>query len=110
MYTDKQIDRCAQMTGSFGKELDRLFQASGIGKSATHHLASASISKKHKADIAKFVREYKKDKLLAFIPGRIHKGFENFTYRQSIKDPQKMGRTMRSLAEQMDDWRSLSIG
>ena len=104
IYNNEKMEVSTKMAGLLGNDVDRLF-VTGTGRTLwpTVSLPSSSILKKRmKADIAKFVVEYKKDHLFRYIPGRAHQGFEKFTYQQKIKTPKKMGKMMRSLARDMD--------
>ncbi|XP_078141846.1 uncharacterized protein LOC144539769 [Centroberyx gerrardi] len=105
MYTDRQIQRCAETSGAFGKDLDRIFAVAGVGNSVSPQFSSGSAHKRIQADVAQFVSEYGKDGLFAFLPGRSHQGFDEFTYPRNIRDPQRMGELMKSFAKDMDLWR-----
>ena len=34
-YTDTQIDRCAEMSGAFGKEMGRILTSAGVAQAGT---------------------------------------------------------------------------
>ena len=105
-YTEKQIARCAQLSGTFGREMDRLFTEAGLGHFVTPNVHARSHNR-YAEDIATFVAEFQKDGLLEYIPGRHHKGFKNFEHKQTIRDPQRLAHHLMRLAENMDDRRDL---
>ena len=101
-YTDEQVARCAELSGSFGKEVDRLFSEAGLGNFCSPDHAS-SHSKRYREDVATFVKEFHRDGLFEYLPGRYHKGFKKFKYSRQIREPQTMAHLMMRLAEDMDD-------
>ncbi|CAH1242413.1 Hypp6676 [Branchiostoma lanceolatum] len=105
-YTDKQVQRVSEMSGSFGRLLDRLFPQAGPG-SMTYG-STFSHDGRYAADIAKFVKEFKGDGLFEYLPGRSHGGFDNFHYKTGIQNVEKMGAKIRKLAQDMDLWARLS--
>ena len=90
------------MSGPFGKDFDKLLLTSGIGHFSAAQ--SSHTSAKQKADIAAFVEDCEEEALFSFIPGRHHKGFDSFTYPQAIRNPEKMGQTIKRLAFEIDLW------
>ena len=105
-YTPKQVERCAQLGGAFGKEIDRLFTNSGIGDFMTRDTKVHKIP--YEEDVQHFVREFQDDALLDYLPGREHKGFENFLYSTKILSPQTLGRKLHALSKTLDKWRRIT--
>ncbi|XP_038047575.1 uncharacterized protein LOC119721568 [Patiria miniata] len=105
-YTPKQVQRCAQMSGAFGKQIDRLITDGGLGDlvqgngSKTRHA--------NKKDVLDFVKEFQKDLLFVYHPGRYHRGFEEYAYSTGIKSPDLLGRKLRKTAEVMDMWKNIT--
>ncbi|XP_035687479.1 uncharacterized protein LOC118423433 [Branchiostoma floridae] len=106
-YTDTQVQRCAEMSGPFGRELDRVFTAAGLGSYITH-ASTFSHDGRYQADIDRFVSDFKGDGLFAYLPGRQHTGFEDYTYNSRIRQPEKMGGKLRQLAKEMDLWADIA--
>ncbi|XP_026196227.1 uncharacterized protein LOC113148669 isoform X1 [Anabas testudineus] len=109
-FTRQQVEHSAQLAGPQAKDLDRLFFIGGNPVNLSWYLSRlTSLSCKRKEDVSRFVEEFKKDELFRFKPGRKHEGFNKFTYQQRIKKPKRMGRTMRSLAEELDRQRDMIL-
>lgn len=102
-FTKQQVEHSAQLAGPQAKDLDRLFFIGGNPVNLSWYVSRlTSSSCRRKEDVSRFVDEFKKDELFRFKPGRKHEGFSKFTYQQRVKKPKRMGRTMRSLAEELD--------
>lgn len=111
-FTSQQVEQSAHLAGDQAKHLDRLFFTGGNPlnlSSCLHRLtntssssSSSSSSCKRTADVSRFVDEFKKDELFSFKPGRKHPGFEKFIFPQRVRNPRKMGRSVRSLSEELD--------
>ena len=102
-YTAKHINRCAQMSGPFGKEMERLMKASELGHYSSNTRPS-SLSKRVVEDVATFVEEFEKDGLFDHCPGRSHHGFEKFIYKKNIEEPIEMGKQLQRYAVDIDNW------
>ncbi|KAK5917352.1 hypothetical protein CgunFtcFv8_012249 [Champsocephalus gunnari] len=105
-FTSQQVEQSAQLAGDQANHLDRLFFTGGNPlnlSSCLHRLTNSSSSScKRAADVSRFVDEFKKDELFSFKPGRKHAGFEKFIYPRRVRNPKKMGRSVRSLSEELD--------
>ena len=101
-YTAKQINRCAQMSGPFGKEMERIMTSSQLGHYSTNPRHS-SLSRRVVEDVATFVAEFTNDGLFDCRPGRSHHGFEDFAYEAKIEEPIKMGGKMKTSVD-IDSW------
>ena len=89
-YTDTQIERCAQMFGAFGKEMQRILNSSGLGQAAAPITTSQAFRRRMKADIGQFVKSYRHDELFSYVPGRFHEGYHDFSYTNQIRQPEQM--------------------
>lgn len=107
-YTNKQVDRCAQMGGAFGKKVDEIFTASGLGSFETF---SKMKRPSHSQDILLFTKEYLPDALFDYIPIRHHTGFQHFCLKSvsCIKKPGDMGKKLEDLSRQVDLWREITL-
>ncbi|KAL7381000.1 hypothetical protein ABVT39_026866 [Epinephelus coioides] len=103
-YTDQETQRCAEMGEAFGKELDRVLTNAGVASLEQSWSIRDRSKKRQIADIRKFVREFNSDGLFDKVLGRFHDGLEKFSYSTKIKNPKRMGRKMRELALEIDDW------
>ncbi|XP_063764454.1 uncharacterized protein LOC134881215 isoform X2 [Eleginops maclovinus] len=103
-FTSQQVEQSSQLAGAEAKHLDRLFFTGGnpLNLSSCLHRLTTSSSCKRTAEVSRFVEEFKKDELFSFKPGRKHPGFEKFIYPQRVRNPKKMGRSVRSLSEELD--------
>ena len=84
----KQVQRCAQMSGAFGKEVDGLLTEGGLGDPV--HRESSAKKQVYGKDVD-FLREFWKDALCEYQPGRQHKCFENYRWSTDIKSPDVLG-------------------
>ena len=106
--THKQILRCAQMSGAFGRQLDRIVTTSCLGDMLTSVYTAPE--KPYVRDIPLVVEEYGRRKLCAYKPQRTpHRGFVGLTNSGKIYKPISMGKKIRDLAQRMDDWRRLAL-
>lgn len=102
-FTKQQVGQSAQLAGAQAKHLDRLFFTGGNPLNLSTYLSRlTSSSGSWSEDVSRFVEEFKRDELFGFRPGRKHQGFNKFSYQQKVKDPTRMGRSMRSLSEELD--------
>ncbi|XP_069008879.1 uncharacterized protein [Embiotoca jacksoni] len=102
-FTKQQVEHSAQLTGPQAKDLDRLFFTGGVPLNLSTQLSRLTApSCGRKDDVSRFVDEFRKDELFRFKPGRKHAGFNGFSYQQRVRRPKRMGRAMRSLAEELD--------
>ncbi|XP_044023799.1 uncharacterized protein LOC122862399 isoform X5 [Siniperca chuatsi] len=102
-FTRQQVEQSAQLAGAQARHLDRLFFTGGNPLNLSAYLSRlTSSSCRRTEDVSRFVEEFKKDELFAFKPGRKHQGFNEFSYQHRVKTPQRMGRTLRSLSEELD--------
>ena len=106
-YTTAQINRCAQMSGPFGKQVDRLIVDAGL---MTETIASGTRSPKadpYRSDLHLLVEKYAGGGLFRFVPGRSHRSFPHARHACQIVNPQKLGVHLRTLAEERDFWEDL---
>ena len=82
-YTEKEVQRCAEMGGAFGKDLDRLLTSAGVVTFDDSFSRSDSQKRRQIEDIKEFVRDYRSDNLFGNVPGRFHEGLSNFKYERS---------------------------
>nr|XP_033499074.1 uncharacterized protein LOC117267333 isoform X1 [Epinephelus lanceolatus] len=102
-FTRQQVEQSAQLAGAQAKHLDRLFFTGGNPLNLSTYLSRlTSSSCRRTDDVSKFVDEFKKDELFAFKAGRKHQGFNKFSYQQRVRSPKRMGRSIRSLCEELD--------
>ncbi|XP_070697913.1 uncharacterized protein [Pempheris klunzingeri] len=102
-FTKQQVEQSAHLAGDQAKHLDRLFFTGGSRPNLSSHLSRLTAPAGGRTeDVSHFVEEFRKDELFSFRPGRKHRGFEGFSYQQRVKNPQRLGRTIRSLCEQLD--------
>ena len=107
-YTEKQILRCTQMSGTFGRQLDRVFTKSGLGAMETRR--DKVREKAFQKDLSLFVEECGRRNLCCYKPGRrAHKGFADIGVDAHITNPIAMGQKMVYLSTRMDNWRRLRI-
>ena len=99
-YTDREIGRCAQMSGPFGKQLDNMFTSAGIVDMRSHPTKKRSNA--YLADIKRFVQEYQAEALCDYIPGRNHDGFEEYQQTNRIKSPTALGRNLFAKSQHLD--------
>ena len=104
-YTPKQVQCCAQMSGAFGKQIDRLITKGGLGDLVQG--TSSSRPDTNLKDIADFANEFRKDALFTYHPGRYHRGFEEYVHTASIKSPDLLGRKLQQNAQVMDLWKKI---
>ena len=100
-YTEKTVQRCAEMGGAFGKKLNTIMTGSGLADFTTNSQRGNS----HKKSLGWhqwICKEYKKDRLFMRIPGRFHHGLRSFRMETPLKDPEKLGRKMMDLAKEID--------
>lgn len=101
-YSDKQVERCAYMTGNVAQELDRVF-SNRFGE--VDVLEYGRGKDKIKENVASFVEEYEEDKLFNTVPGRAHAHFPNFRAKnihQKIKKPHKLKERLFLYSRKMD--------
>ena len=105
-YTDKEIQRCAQMSGAYGKSVDSIFAEAGL---LDKEADSVSHKPHFKKDIAKFVSEYQQDALVDYLPttDRIHRGFKNYERTVGLPRPRDMALKILQLSQDLDLWREL---
>ncbi|XP_023286175.1 uncharacterized protein LOC111672837 isoform X1 [Seriola lalandi dorsalis] len=109
-FTKQQVEHSAQLAGPQAKDLDRLFFTGGNPLNLCSYLSRVtSRSCSRSEDVSRFVEEFKKDELFGFKPGRKHQGFNQFTYRQRLRKPERLGRTLRSLSEDLDRRRDVIL-
>ena len=106
--TPKQVLRCAQMSGPYGRQLDAIFTQSGLGDMDVRDCRQRIPA--YKADVARFLQEYQNDNLCSYQPGRMHRGMRDFNYPRKLrKSPLKLGIHLKQLARNMDNFRALAI-
>ena len=103
-YTEKEVQRCAEMGGSFGKDIDKILNHAGVLSFTESSSSRAGFKKRQQEDIMAFVNQFNADKLFSFVPNRSHVGLEAFQYINKIKQPLKLGKKLRVLSEVLDDW------
>jgi hypothetical protein len=103
-YTDKQTERCSKITGSFGKDLDRVFNQVMFGLDREHTTRKKTST--YFRDINKFVTMYKADAPFSYCPPREHSAFSQFTdITSKIKHPGKLGQRLFAIGEEFDFWK-----
>ncbi|KAK2826840.1 hypothetical protein Q5P01_021054 [Channa striata] len=109
-FTKQQVEHSAQLAGPQAKDLDRLFFIGGNPANLSWYVSRlTSSSCRRKDDVSRFVEEFRKDELFRFKPGRKHDGFNKFSYQQRVRRPKRMGRTLKSLAKELDRRRDMVI-
>ena len=101
-YTEAHVDRCAHMCGAFGKQMDRLFAMAGLGS-----LDIRPPGKKpdwYMKDLLSFTEVYGADHLFAYMPGRKHSRFENYTRCNRITAPMALGEKLQNFSKDIDFW------
>ncbi|XP_070834904.1 uncharacterized protein [Chaetodon trifascialis] len=102
-FTKQQVEQSAQLAGAQAKHLDRLFFTGGNPLNLSAYLSRlTSSSCTRTEDVSRFVEEFKKDELFRFRPGRKHQGFDRFSYQQRVRQPERMGSSMRGLCAELD--------
>ena len=99
-YTPLQVNRCAQMSGPYGKQLDQMFHDVGIADMQAK--AARTKGNAYMSDVQRFVEEYQSDALFDYLPGRKHHGFEDYEPKKLIKDPVGLGRKLKEMSHRMD--------
>ena len=105
-YTDEQVLRCAKMSGAFGKQIGRLFSATG--------LADVDLIGRHKPrsgryqdDIANIVKEYRQDALHDYAPPRKHQSFKYFHTSSKVLNQRALGRKLNEECKKIDLWKRI---
>ena len=106
-YSDNEIMRCAQMSGSFGKHVDNIFAEAGLLKESAS--TRCHRHRPYHMDIAKFVDEYRQHGLGDYCPPRHHRGFSGYEYMSGLKNPRAMALKMSKLSEDLDLWRDYPL-
>ena len=92
-YTPKQILRCAQISGAFGRQLDRIFTRSGLGSMDTKR--DKVRDKAFQRDLPLFVEVYTGGHLCRYTQARRpHKGFTAIEVDPHITNSIGMGQKM----------------
>ena len=85
-YTDKQIKRCSQLGGEFGREFLRLLSENiALG----HEASGQKPNNVYKQDITLAIKELHNDALFDYVPPRHYRAFATFTRTNRITAPQK---------------------
>ena len=93
----KQVLGCTQLSGAFGRQLDKVSTQSGLGDMVTRNCRQQIPA--YKADIARFVKEYVGNDLCWYKSDRVNKGFRGFrSARKMNKSPVKLGCHLRQLS------------
>ncbi|XP_029982884.1 uncharacterized protein LOC115413890 isoform X2 [Sphaeramia orbicularis] len=101
-FRPAQVDQSAQLAGPQAQHLDRFFSSSR-SPTLTRYLTRLKTSTcRWREDVDRFVSEFRADHLFSFRPGRGHQGFNRFTYDSRVQTPDKMGRTMWTLSQDLD--------
>ena len=102
-FTRQQVEQSAHLAGAQARHLDRLFFTGGNPLNLSSYLSRVTSSScRRTEDVSRFVQEFKTDELFRFKPGRKHSGFSSFRYQQRVREPERMGRCMRRLREELD--------
>ncbi len=105
-YTEDHINRCAKMGGTFGKNVDRLFDAAICDMTETYSKTSSS---RYASDLETFVENAQKEALFDYCPPRKQTGMNCFIDRSHrIKKPEKLGAKLREIFEDHQFWRERS--
>lgn len=102
-YTDKNILRCARISGPFGRTLYKLFTQAGLVDMAA--LDARKASPQYSRDIQRFIQDYQEFALYDYLPGRQHDSFPEFVHSTAITAPWKLEKKLRKLCHRMDQWR-----
>lgn len=92
------------MGGAFGKDLDNVLTSVGVVSFGDTWSRRSNVKKRQREDVGRFAKEYRSDRLFTCVPGRYHRGLNNLKYNTNIRNPKKMGKKMRQLAQDMDKW------
>ena len=82
IYTERQVQRCAEMSGAYGKDVSRILAAT-----TQHHENRPGQTKKATVlagDVLKFTKIYGGDGLLSYVPGRSHRGMDEVEQGRGI--------------------------
>ena len=102
-FTPQQVEQSAHLAGSQARHLDRIFFTGENPLTLSSYLSRVTSSSCGRTeDVSRFFQEFKTDELFRFKPGRKHSGFNGFRYQQRVREPERMGRCMRRLREEMD--------
>ena len=109
--TPKQVLCCAQLSGAFGRQLDKVFTKSGLGEMDTRDCRQRMIRiPAYKADLGRFVKEFAADDLCGYKPGRRNKVFRGFSKdRKFSRSAVKLGSHLKHLSKTLDDFRALAL-
>lgn len=100
MYSDDQVDRCAQLGGEFAKHLQEMF----LRNVAASKCPNASRSKHVCPDVQRFLDEYTDDRLWDYKPGRRHDGFKDVRVQFGISNTAKFASTVARLSNTLSVW------
>lgn len=101
-YTDKNVERCSQVVGEFGKQFSRLVsEAVGAGVMSNYKKDTP----RYKRDIEVFVEQFSPCAFFDVRPGRAHPTFKEFVAEQTLKDPEKFGAKLLEHSHTLDIWR-----
>ena len=87
------------MVGALGKKVSKVYETN-VASTYVNHRSGADPN--YRDDIHKFVEEYKKDKLCHVIPGRYHRGFENFVFDCVLDNPTNLIKRLGKYSCKMD--------
>ena len=103
VYTTTQLQRCAQMSGSFGKEVDRLFATAGFNTFQVESANRPKKCKKMEADLLTYVETYTQDNLFKYTEGRKMRCRNlKVDCKVELKTPYKLGLHLKKLNTNMD--------
>ena len=92
------------MVGALGKKINKVYE-SNVSSTYVNHRSGSDAN--YTQEVHKFVEEYEKDKLCHVIPGRFHRGFENFVFDPSVENPSNLLKRLRKYADKMDRQRRI---
>ena len=98
--TEKHVQRCAKMSGPFGRYLDIMFTDAEIVSMKTPTRKQADDV--YKQEVALFVNENEGSGLFEYLPFRQHKGFEGFDNQDVLRNPKNLGKKLKALSVRMD--------
>ena len=98
-YIERQVNRCAQMSGAFGKTLDKVMTMSGLGQLARRHDEPTCLHVQE--DLPRFLQEYRPHNLCGYIPNRQHQGFQ---YDRHVPGADMLGYKQNTLSSRLDRW------
>ena len=105
-YTDKQIKRCSQLGGAFGKEVDKIFQKSITEQQATG-VGPKQANKTSNEDLEEFFDLYGPEGLFRYQPDRNPRHLPQTTPIGELKHPFLLGQFLLKASTNMEAWQTI---